>query len=223
MSDGKFDANSRAQAAETALDLLHALTEDGAASQRTLAQRLGVALGLTNAVLKRCVKKGLLKIQQVPARRYAYYLTPKGFAEKSRLTAEYLTFSLQFYRTAREEYTELFRYCETREWRRVALVGASDLAEIASLAAPGSGVEIVGLLDPGRNESAFGDLPVFQSLEDIGPARRPNAVILTDVTDPQDAYDRLVAVMPVERILSPRLMRVTLRPGAHKPDKGGAV
>ncbi|MEQ8228921.1 MAG: winged helix-turn-helix transcriptional regulator [Rhodospirillales bacterium] len=220
MSNGKFDANSRA---ETTLELLDAVAEDGEVSQRNLARRLGVALGLTNAVLKRCVKKGLLKIQQVPAKRYAYYLTPKGFAEKSRLTAEYLSSSLQFYRTAREEYTELFRYCETREWSRVALIGTSDLAEIASLAAPGSGVEIVGILDPGRNEAAFGDQPVFQSLEDIEPARRPKAVILTDITDPQSAYDRLAAVMPVERILSPRLMRITLQPGASGQKKGSAA
>jgi len=28
-----------------------------------------------------------MKIKQAPANRYVYYLTPKGFAEKSRLTA----------------------------------------------------------------------------------------------------------------------------------------
>jgi DNA-binding MarR family transcriptional regulator len=225
MSDGKYDVHSRAQAAETTLDLLEAVAEDGTVSQRTLSQRLGVALGLTNAVMKRCVKKGLLKIQQVPAKRYAYYLTPQGFAEKSRLTAEYLSFSLQFYRGARQEYTDLFRYCENRNWDRIVLVGATELAEIASLAVMGNNLKIVGILDPGRNEATFCDIPVYQSLDGIEPSQRPNAVMLTDVTDPQGTYERLIAVMPSERVLVPRLMRVIERPPSEYPsseDKSGS-
>ena len=67
------------------LSLLNSV-DDGAQSQRRIAEELGIALGLVNAYLKRCVKKGLVKVSQAPARRYAYYLTPQGFAEKSRLT-----------------------------------------------------------------------------------------------------------------------------------------
>ena len=74
------------------LGLLELVERDGAQSQRKLASDLGIALGLVNAYLKRCVKKGLLKIGQAPPRRYAYYLTPHGFAEKSRLTVEYLSY-----------------------------------------------------------------------------------------------------------------------------------
>ena len=77
--------------ARIVLGLLQSVERDGAQSQRKLASDLGIALGLVNAYLKRCVKKGLLKIGQAPARRYAYYLTPHGFAEKSRLTVEYLS------------------------------------------------------------------------------------------------------------------------------------
>ena len=69
------------------LNLLNSV-DDGAQSQRRIAEELGIALGLVNAYLKRCIKKGLVKVSQAPARRYAYYLTPEGFAEKSRLTVE---------------------------------------------------------------------------------------------------------------------------------------
>ena len=72
------------------LGLLKSVERDGAQSQRKLAADLGIALGLVNAYLKRCVTKGLVKMSEAPTRRYAYYLTPKGFAEKSRLTVEYL-------------------------------------------------------------------------------------------------------------------------------------
>ena len=209
MVDSKFDTQAQAQMAETTLELLGAVAEEEALSQRSLAERLGVALGLTNAVVKRCVKKGLLKIRQAPARRYIYYLTPQGFAEKSRLTAEYLTFSLQFYRQARQEYGDVLAYCATRGWRRVVLVGATELAEIASLAATGTEVKIIGILDPGRNQSSFGDIPVLQSLEDLGPDKRAQAVILTDTQDPQAAYTKLVGVLPEDRVLTPKLLHIS--------------
>ena len=84
------------------LNLLNSV-DDGAQSQRRIAEDLGIALGLVNAYLKRCVKKGYVKVSQAPARRYAYYLTPKGFAEKSRLTVQYLSDSFSFFRQAKED------------------------------------------------------------------------------------------------------------------------
>ncbi|MAO55734.1 MAG: MarR family transcriptional regulator [Rhodospirillaceae bacterium] len=208
MSNDKFPIDPQGRSAERTLDLLSAVSEDETISQRKLAARLGIALGLTNAVLKRCIRKGFLKIRQVPARRYTYYLTPKGFAEKSRLTAEYLSDSLQFYRQARQEYAEIFAYCRTRGWDRVAVVGATDLAEIASLARNGDEVDIVAILDPGRNEPAFFDIPVVQSLEGLSTESRPNAVIIADLDDPQAAYEKLCAFFPPDRVLAPPLMRL---------------
>ena len=222
MANGKFDAQNQSQMVETTLDLLELVAEDEAVSQRGLAEHLGVALGLTNAVLKRCVKKGLLKIKQAPARRYAYYLTPQGFAEKSRLTAEYLGYSLRFYREARQEYADVFRFCATRGWTRFVLVGATDLAEIASLATAETGCEIVGLLDPERNEPEFCDIPVYRTLDEIPADRRPQAVILADITDPQGAYEKLVQIMPAERVLASKLLRVTAPDHPAWPANGGA-
>ena len=90
------------------LGLLNAVHDNSVASQRSMADTLDIALGLANAYLKRCVKKGLIKVRQAPANRYAYYLTPKGFTEKSRLTAEFLTQSFHLFRRARTESAELF-------------------------------------------------------------------------------------------------------------------
>lgn len=208
MANGKYNAQNQSHVVETTLDLLDAVAEDENASQRGLANRIGVALGLTNAVLKRCVKKGLLKVRQAPARRYAYYLTPRGFAEKSRLTAEYLGYSLKFYRDARQQYSELFAYCEKRNWRQVVLVAATELTEIASLACSDAGVEVIGILDTDRNEPTFCGLPVYRSLSEIPRENRAHAVVLGDITDPQAAYDLLAKEMPPERILAPSILRV---------------
>ena len=82
------------------LEILETIEKNDKLTQRHLANNLGVALGLANSYMKRCVRKGLIKVHQAPANRFLYYLTPKGFAEKSRLTASYLSSSFDFYRRA---------------------------------------------------------------------------------------------------------------------------
>src|ERR1700752_807127 len=116
------------------LNLLNSV-DDGAQSQRRIAEDLGIALGLVNAYLKRCIKKGLVKASQAPARRYAYYLTPQGFAEKSRLTVEYLSSSFGFFRKAKADCAGVFDLARQRHLRRLVLLGISDLAEVAAICA----------------------------------------------------------------------------------------
>jgi DNA-binding MarR family transcriptional regulator len=196
------EAENRAEA-EITLGMLNAVAGNAVVTQRSLARELGIALGLANAYLKRCVSKGYIKVSHVPARRYAYYLTPKGFAEKSRLTADYLTQSLGFFRLARGQCHDLFADCERRGWGRVALIGAGDLAEIAKLVADNHDVVLAGLVD--RRQTRFGRVPVARELEALGTV---DAVIVTDLEAPQETYDTLRAVMPAERILAPALLHV---------------
>src|ERR1700756_4183948 len=121
------------------LGLLSSVETDGARSQRRIAAELGIALGLVNAYLKRCIKKGLVKVHDAPARRYAYYLTPQGFAEKSRLTVQYLSDSFSFFRMAKSDCARTFEAAKTAGFGRLVLAGKSDLAEIAILCAVETG------------------------------------------------------------------------------------
>lgn len=130
------------------LELLDAVGKQSNVSQRHLASDMGIALGLANSYLKRCIRKGFIKISEAPANRYLYYVTPKGFAEKSRLTAKYLSSSFAFYRKAGDSCMDVFQKCEAQGWRRILLYGMSDLAEIATLRAQDRSIEIVGILDP---------------------------------------------------------------------------
>src|ERR1700682_3980189 len=100
------------------LNLLNSV-DDGAQSQRRIAEDLGIALGLVNAYLKRCIKKGLVKVSQAPARRYVYYLTPHGFAEKSRLTVEYLSYSFGFFRQAKSDCLQLFQAVREQGFKHI--------------------------------------------------------------------------------------------------------
>src|ERR1700722_14070636 len=129
------------------LDLLTSVEHDGERSQRYLAAELGIALGLVNAYLKRCVRKGLVKMRDAPARRYAYYLTPNGFAEKSRLTLEYLSASLTLYRRAKKDYTPLLPSAQKQGISRIAIPGGAAFAEIAASCALDVGIAIVAVVD----------------------------------------------------------------------------
>src|SRR5690606_31998221 len=152
------------------LGLLESVERDGARSQRHIASELGIALGLVNAYLKRCVKKGLVKVSEAPARRYAYYLTPQGFAEKSRLTVEYLTSSLSLFRRARADCADIFALARARGMNRVVLAGISDLSEIAMICALESGVEIVAFVDPQADARDYLGRPVVDSLRAVPEA-----------------------------------------------------
>lgn len=194
------------------LGLLSAVHENSHVTQRTVATELDVALGLVNTYIRRCVKKGYIKVRQAPANRYAYYLTPSGFAEKSRLTAQYLSHSFTFFRNARQQCSDILARSEERNWRRLALAGASELAEIMILCAHEYPVALAGIVDPVASREMFQGLPVVPLLKKLGPV---DAVVITDLTDPQAAYAALAEHLPDERILAPAILRV-VRNGARE-------
>jgi DNA-binding MarR family transcriptional regulator len=185
------------------LNLLNSV-DDGAQSQRRIAEDLGIALGLVNAYLKRCVKKGLVKVSEAPARRYAYYLTPQGFAEKSRLTVEYLSLSFSFFRQARADCTQTFALAKERNFRNLVLSGKSDLAEIAVLSAVDTGIEIAGIVDPNANTHQFVGKPLVVSYDKLEASF--DAVMITDVVDARRAFDEAVRIHGADRVLAPKLL-----------------
>jgi DNA-binding MarR family transcriptional regulator len=187
------------------LELLDAIGRKSDVSQRSLARHLGVALGLANSYLKRCVRKGLVKIRGAPANRYLYYLTPKGFSEKSRLTAKYLAISFSFYREASLSCAEVLDRCAANNWSRVVLCGVSDLAEIAALRALETDITIVGVYDPATDRKQFVGKSVWQKLDGQAPF---DGCILTDLQAPAATYESLVTIVGRERVLVPTLLRL---------------
>ena len=195
-----------AEASRIILGLLDAVEQDRAHSQRHLASELGIALGLVNAYLKRCMKKGLVKVRQAPARRYAYYLTPQGFAEKSRLTVEYLSYSFSFFRQAKSDCSALFRSAKSRGVESILLAGQSDLAEIAAICAMEQSVRIVGLVHNGETKEAFIGLPVFADFDAV--LDHFDAVLVTDLTNAHATAEAAVTRFGPDRVLVPALLRV---------------
>ena len=191
--------------AET-VQLLDSVAGQSASNQRALARKIGISVGLVNALVHRAVRKGLIKVKEAPTKRYAYYLTPKGFAQKSKLVAEYLEHSLTFFRTARQEYSEIFSRCESARIKRVVLCGAGELAEIATLAVNSIGVSDIAVLDQKTNQSHVAGFQVVRSFDDIMPG---DVFVITDGQNPQETYDRLVAQVEQERVFAPPFLRIS--------------
>ena len=189
------------------MEMLHAGDGEERLSQRGLAARLNIALGLTNAYLKRCVRMGLVKVSKIPPNRYAYYLTPKGFGEKSRLTADYLFRSFDFYRRARNQCDVLLGEAADAGQHRVALVGAGELAEIALLCALQHDVVVVGVADESATANRYRHVDLVRD-----PASLPahDIILVCDLNDPQGTFEKLAGRFGVEVIRAPALLKISL-------------
>jgi len=187
------------------LEILDTVQRNEQLSQRNLSRQLGVALGLTNSYLKRCVRKGWVKVTQAPANRYLYYLTPTGFVEKSRLTASYLSRSLDFYREAGGSCARLLDQCVESRWQRLLLCGVSDLAEIAMLRAMERDIAVVGIYDPASEHDRFLGKTVWRALDQAEPH---DARMLTAIAEPRSLRDEIRAAPGAVALLVPSVLRL---------------
>lgn len=143
------------------LQLLTDIASNQAVTQRGLAQKYGFALGLTNFLLRRLVNKGYVKIVNLKRNRLHYLLTPKGLAEKARLTYHYLEYSLALFRHTRTLMTKTLSQMERPGRQRVVIYGTGELAEIAFLAMQERGLHIAAVLEePGNGKTTFMSQPV---------------------------------------------------------------
>jgi DNA-binding MarR family transcriptional regulator len=138
--------------------LLETLEQHATITQRTLAARVGMALGLTNLYLKRLIRKGYVKCVTVSPNRLVYSLTPKGMARKARLTYEFMKYSLDFYRDARQHLRRSLAHAVS-ERKRVAIYGTGDAAELVFLLVRDMGLDLVAVFAPEADGSFLG-LPV---------------------------------------------------------------
>ncbi len=196
------------------LEFLSSLEQGEVVTQMRLSQRVAVSVGLINALLKRATHKGYVKARSAPYKRYAYYLTPKGFSEKCRLVGEYLESSLSFFRVARHEYTQIFMRAHAMGKSNFALVGVGELAEIAILAAREANVTIACVLDGDCEKEEYLGLTVVRSPEMISDV---DGFIITHARAPQHAFDALRKDRADEEIFTPPFLRVTRTPLNFKP------
>ena len=143
------------------LKILEELAANPRLTQRYLAGRLQVALGLTNLMIRRFAKKGYVKIVSVHGNQLRYLLTPTGLVEKTRLTYEFLEYSLHLYREVRRILIDTLSRVVASGGRRVVLFGASEIAEMTYLTVKELGLELVAVIDDEQSVGrSFLGLPI---------------------------------------------------------------
>ena len=159
------------------MQLLQEIAQTPHATQRDLAKRIGVALGLTNLMLRRLTTKGFIKITSPKKGKVRYLLTRQGFVEKTRLACEFISYSLHLYGKIRLLLYQQLSLLKQVGKRRIVLCGTDELAEIACLTIQEMGLELVCVVDDSSDRTRF-----------LGRAVRKIADL-----KPED-YDRFVAV-----------------------------
>lgn len=212
---------------QTEINFLSALENGEVTTQMRLSQRVSISVGLVNALLKRAIHKGYVKARSAPAKRYAYYLTPKGFTEKSRLVAEYLETSLDFFRLVRTEYGEIFERLKQRDKARVILAGRGELTEIALLAAREHGIEPAAVFDRETNAEFFHGLMIIRQIDGL---KADDAIVITESRYPQNLVNDLLSDQIATALLIPSFLQISMPIESEKtntdadgPANGGPV
>jgi predicted transcriptional regulator len=191
------------------LKLLEAVEEDSRVTQRGLATKLGIALGLTNIYLKRLVRKGYIKCVNVQSNRITYLITPRGIAEKARLTYEFMDYSLHLYGEVRQHLRGVLQECAAAN-RRVAIYGRGEAAELAYLSLKECGLEPVAVFDVDGGDDFLGmpvrplsdheqvtyDLIIVATLESSG---QQVAALIKDGVPPEKLFPLRREVAPKRR------------------------
>jgi DNA-binding MarR family transcriptional regulator len=148
------------QPAQRELRILTEISQRHDLTQRGLAASLGIALGLANLYVKRLARKGYIKITTIPPNRVGYLLTPRGLAEKTRLTYEFMEYSLRLYRGTRGMLRDVLTSLAARGQRRIVLYGTGEAAELAYLTIVELGLTLTCVVSDNGHADRFFGVPV---------------------------------------------------------------
>lgn len=163
------------------LQLLEEVSKDSTISQRKLADRLGVALGVTNACLRKMIHKGHIKVKGINHKRIAYYLTPEGFSEKASLTYHFLQHTVNYYVRLKKNIAARLDFISGENIKKLVFYGAGEVMEVAFVCLHQTDLELVGIVDDSQEkqrEKAFG---FIIHNPDIMKELSPEAVLVTSI------------------------------------------
>ena len=176
------------------LKLLEELERNPIISQRELSHKFGIALGVTNACLKRMIRKGWVRIKGFDHRRIGYYLTPKGFVEKSRLTFRLVSGIVQHYSELKQVIGERLLEMEHDGKERIVFYGVSDEMEVAYVTLQGVNLKLVGIVED--DEKLKPQIIFGYEIEPVSRVQelRPDAILITSLTENDQKKNRIESV-----------------------------
>ncbi len=164
------------------LQLLEEIEQNPKISQRELSNKFGIALGVTNACIKRMARRGWIRLKGIPPRRIAYYITPRGFAEKTNLALKVFAYNIRHYAEMKKQISTKLIEMQNTGVKRVAFYGVGDEMEVAYITLQGLDMKLVGIVDDEKN---FGKKVFGHKVIGLNEVRRlnPDAILITSVKD----------------------------------------
>jgi hypothetical protein len=177
------------------LRLLEELEKNPIVSQRDLSHKFGIALGVTNACLKRMARKGWIRIRGFNHRKIGYYLTPNGFSEKAKLTLHLITYIVQHYSELKKIISQRLLEMQRDGLHRIVFYGVSDEMEVAYITLQGVNLKLVGIVEDDekyRPQFIFG-----YELEPVSRIRelRPEGILITCILESEQKKDRVTEIL----------------------------
>ena len=182
------------------LSLLQELEKNPIISQRALSNKFGIALGVTNACLKRMVRRGWIRITSLNHHKIGYFLTPKGFAEKAKLTLHLISWTVQHYSTLKDIIGERLLEMQNKGVERIVFYGVSDEMEIAYVTLQGLNLKLVGIVEDEEKmnrKEVFGfELKGLNQIEIL----KPDAVLITSLIGQDEKKEKLGKFVDLQRV-----------------------
>lgn len=173
--------NNRRASDEVLFRILDEFSRQPVVSQRALADRLGIALGLVNAYIKRLYRKGYIKVKNLSRKRIKYIITPNGLAEKARLTYGYMHRSINYFREVRRRIEQTYSLMHESDVKNILLWGDGEIAELCYISTRGLPIEIVGIVGEETMENGFFGHHILTK-EDIGCIKF-DAILVSSLED----------------------------------------
>jgi len=173
------------------LRLLEELERNPIISQRELSHKFGIALGVTNACLKRMARKGLIRIRGLNHRKIGYYLTPKGFAEKAKLSFHLISYIVQHYSELKKIISQRLLEMQADGLQRIAFYGVSDEMEVAYVTLQGVNLKLVGIVED--DEKMTSRIIFGYEIEPVSRVQelKPDGILITSLTENEQKRERL--------------------------------
>ena len=142
------------------LQILHEVSRSEHVNQRYLSKKLGMSSGLVNLYVRRLAHKGHIKIKGANRRRLKYLITPRGIAEKTKLTYEFALASYKYFKSTTDEIKKKFGQMEEAGHTSVVVYGTGELAEMCLLLIKEFNIHVIAVVDDHAESNRFLDYPV---------------------------------------------------------------
>ena len=187
------------------LQFLEEIERNPRISQRELSHKFGIALGVTNACIKSVARRGLIKLKGIPPRRIVYYLTPKGFAEKTNLTLRFFSYNIHHYAEMKKQISKKLLEMQNSGVKRVAFYGVSDEMEVAYVTLQGVNLDLVGIVDDDEKKQGKELFGYRIQRPEMISSLRPEVILITFLTDGEKLFEGLKKRIDTKKIHIERL------------------